>query len=140
MIGEKSDSLNCILIPKEIFDEMLAHCKENYPKEACGILAGNGNEVKKIYKMINIENSPVSYMLDSKEQFRVMKEIRQENLSMLAIYHSHPTSMPYPSAKDVELAFYDVAYIIISLISEEPIAKGYSIKSGCIKEINIVKK
>lgn len=130
-----------LIIPQEIFNEMLDHCKDGYPKEACGILAGNGNEVKKIYKMINIENSPVSYRLDPKEQFRVMKEIRQENLSMLAIYHSHPSSNPYPSAKDVELAFYDdVVYIIISLISMEPIVKGYFIKSGSIKEVILLKK
>lgn len=130
-----------LIIPQEIFNEMLDHCREGYPKEACGILAGNGNEVKKIYKMINIENSPVSYRLDPKEQFRVMKEIRQENLSMLAIYHSHPSSAPYPSSKDVELAFYDdVVYIIISLISKEPTVKGYFIKSGSIKEVTLFKK
>lgn len=133
--------MNRLIIPKQIFDEMLSYCRENYPNEACGILAGKDNEVSKIYKMKNIENSPVTYMLDSKEQFKVMKEIRQSNLSMLAIFHSHPSSVAYPSQRDIELAFYeDVVYIIISLMGDEAIVKGYLIKSKEVKEVWLHKK
>lgn len=118
---------------------MLAHCKAGYPNEACGILAGSNGEVSKIYKMTNIENSPVTYMLDSKEQFKAMKDMRENNLSMLAIFHSHPSSAAYPSAKDVSLAFYeDVVYIIVSLMNKEPVVKGFSIKEGEIKEAEII--
>jgi proteasome lid subunit RPN8/RPN11 len=130
-----------ILIPKPIFDDMIEHCRTAFPNEACGILAGRNNEVTRIYKMTNIESSPVSYMLDSKEQFQVMKDMRQNNLYMLAIFHSHPSSVAYPSTKDVELAFYDdVFYIIVSLLGKEPVVKGYSIISGKIEEIAIVIK
>jgi proteasome lid subunit RPN8/RPN11 len=130
-----------LIIPQQIFTEMLAHCKAGYPNEACGILAGRNGEVSKIYKMINIENSPVTYMLDSREQFKVMKDMRQNNLSMLAIFHSHPSSAAYPSAKDVSLAFYeDAVYIIVSLMEKEPVVKGFSIKEGNIEDIEIVLK
>jgi proteasome lid subunit RPN8/RPN11 len=130
-----------IIIPSYIFDEMIAYSKECYPNEACGILAGKDNEVLNIYKMKNIENSPVTYMLDSKEQFKVMKEIRQNNLSMLAIFHSHPSSAAFPSQRDIELAFYeDVVYIIISLMGNEAVVKGYLIKSGEVKEVSLHKK
>jgi proteasome lid subunit RPN8/RPN11 len=130
-----------IIIPKQIFQEMLAYCKAGYPNEACGILAGNGKEVSKIYRMANIENSPVTYMLDSKEQFKAMKDMRENNLSMLAIFHSHPSSAAYPSAKDVSLAFYeDAFYIIVSLMEKEPVVKGFSIREGNIEEIEIVLK
>jgi proteasome lid subunit RPN8/RPN11 len=131
--------VDLLIIPSDIFTDMLAHCKAGYPNEACGILAGNGNEVSKIYKMTNIENSPVTYMLDSKEQFKAMKDMRGNNLSMLAIFHSHPSSAAYPSARDVSLAFYeDVVYIIISFIEKEPVVKGFSIKEGEIKESKII--
>lgn len=120
---------------------MLAHCKSGYPNEACGILAGRNGDVSKIYRMANIENSPVTYMLDSKEQFKVMKDMRDNNLSMLAIFHSHPSSAAYPSAKDVSLAFYeDAFYIIVSLMEKEPVVKGFSIKEGNIEDIEIVLK
>ncbi len=133
-----SDKLD---IPKNLHDEMISHCREAFPNEACGILAGKGDEVSKIYKMTNVEKSPVSYFMDSREQFKVMKDIREKNLSMLAIFHSHPSSPAYPSAKDLSLAFYeDSIYIIVSLMEKEPVAKGYSMKEGKIEEVAIAVK
>lgn len=130
-----------LCIPKGIFEEMLLHCKEAHPNEACGILAGIENKASKIYKMANIEKSPVSYFMDSKEQFKVMKDIRENNLEMVAIFHSHPSSPAYPSAKDLNLAFYeDSIYIIVSLIEKEPVVKGYSMREGKIEEVGITVK
>ena len=127
-----------LIIPQLIFDEMIAHCKKGYPYEACGILAGEGNMVSKIYTMTNIEESPVSYLLDSKEQFNVMKDMREDNTSMVAIFHSHPSSAAYPSLTDVNLAFYDDAvYVIVSLIEGSPVVKGFSIREGKIEEVEV---
>lgn len=131
-----SDKLH---IPKNLYDEMLSHCKDAFPNEACGILAGKENKASKIYKMANIEKSPVSYFMDSKEQFKVMKDIRENNMGMLAVFHSHPSSPAYPSAKDLNLAFYeDSIYIIVSLIEKEPVVKGFLMREGKVEEVGIV--
>jgi proteasome lid subunit RPN8/RPN11 len=128
-----------LIIPQHIFDEMIAHCRKGYPYEACGILAGEGNMVSKIYTMTNIEKSPVNYLLDSKEQFNVMKDMRENNISMVAIFHSHPSSAAYPSRTDVNLAFYeDAIYVIVSLSESTPVVKGFTIKEGKIEEVGVV--
>lgn len=130
--------MNRLFIPKPIFDDMLAHCKMGLPNEACGILAGSGNEVSKIYKMTNIENSPVSYFMDSKEQFKIMKELREKDISLLAIFHSHTSSAAYPSQKDVSLAFYeDAVYINVSFAGMAPVVNGFSIQERDVKEVEI---
>lgn len=130
-----------LLISRELLDEVISFCKGAYPNEACGILAGKGSEVLKIYKMANIENSPVSYLTDSGEQFKVMKDMRENNLSMVAIFHSHPSSAAYPSRGDVNLAFYqDSAYVVVGLTEKEPVVKAFSIREGDIKEIEVVVK
>src|SRR5208282_2319975 len=99
---------------KHIFDDMLSHCREGYPNEACGILAGSGHEVSRLFRMQNVESSPVSYLMDSKKQFEVMKTLREDSLAIVALFHSHPASAAFPSAKDVALAFYeDSAYVIV---------------------------
>jgi len=117
---------------------MIVYCKGGYPNEACGILAGRGPEVSRLFRMRNVENSPVSYLMDSKEQFETMKELRENGLSMVALFHSHPASAAYPSAKDVALAFYeDSAYVIVSLSEREPLVKAFSITNGVVKEIAI---
>ena len=128
-----------LFISRELLSEMLAHCKEVYPFEACGILAGKGNVVKRIYKMTNIEKSGVSYMMEPGEQFTVMKEMRENGLEMTAIYHSHPCASAYPSAKDISLAFYpDSLYVIASLIDDEPAVKAFEIKDGTVREAEIL--
>jgi len=125
-----------LVISREFVQQMVTHCRACYPNEACGILAGTGNTVIKFYPMPNFEPSPVSYFMEPKEQFRVMKELRQEGLTMIAIFHSHPHSPAFPSAKDVSLAFYDDAvYLIIGLTNpKSPEIKAYTIIDGVVKD------
>jgi proteasome lid subunit RPN8/RPN11 len=139
MTGDSgSKTTDCLIIPPGILDEMITHCRGESPHEACGILAGKDREVLRIHKMTNVEHSPVSYRLDSKEQFRVMKDMRTESLSMVAIYHSHPSSPAYPSQTDVRLAsFEDSAYVIVSLLEQEPTVRAFSIRDEKIQEIGI---
>lgn len=115
---------------------MLTFCREKSPEEACGILAGKDGVVRKVYRMTNSEGSQVTYRIDPGEQFRTMKEMRQEGLDMVAIYHSHPASPAYPSATDVRLAVYeDPAYVIVSLANNETAVRAYTIRNKEIKEI-----
>lgn len=118
---------------------MIDYCKACFPNEACGILGGIGFDIKEIYTMTNIESSPISYMMDASEQFKIMKDMRNNNLSLAAIFHSHPSSPAYPSNKDLALAFYeDSLYIIVSLMNKEPEAKAFIIKKQKeIQEIEI---
>lgn len=127
-----------LLIPAEIFNEMIEHCINCLPDEACGILAGSGEQVSAIHKMTNSDSSPVSYMMDTAEQFRVMKEMRSEGQKMVAIFHSHPVSEPRPSQKDRDLAFYDdAAYVIVGLSSGLPHVKAYMIKDSDVSELPV---
>lgn len=133
------DNLNRLSITKKIYADMIDYCKACFPNEACGILGGIGFDIKEIYMMTNIESSPVSYMMDASEQFRIMKDMRNNNLSLAAIFHSHPSSPAYPSHKDLALAFYeDSFYIIVSLMNKEPETRAFIIKGQKeIQEIEI---
>jgi len=123
-------------IPKAIINDMLAHAKEGYPHEVCGLITGKENLPTRVFRMTNIDESSVSYMMDPAEQFRALKEIRNEGLELLAIYHSHPTSPSYPSQTDVRLAFYPEAiYVIVSLQKVgNPEIKGFRILDGRISD------
>lgn len=118
---------------------MVAHCREGYPDEACGLLAGLGKEVSQLYRMTNADPSPVSYLMDADEQCAAMRDMRERGVAMLAIFHSHPASPAYPSGKDVDLAFYDdCVYIIVGLsggaAEAEPVVKAYTIREGRVEE------
>ncbi|NJD57395.1 MAG: M67 family metallopeptidase [Nitrospirae bacterium] len=126
-----------LIIPKDLFETILDHCRTARPNEACGILAGRGEQVSRVYAMTNIEPSPVSYFMDPGEQLRVQKEMRERGEEMVAIYHSHPQSPAYPSVKDVTLAFYEDSFYVIVSLSEGIVngMKAFSIVEGTVSEI-----
>ncbi len=116
-------------IPATIFRQMVEQAKAEAPIEACGILAGRGATVHRLYKMTNVDKSSDHFMMDPKEQFSVVKEIRRAKLEMLSIYHSHPASPARPSAEDIRLALTPgVAYVIVSLQSRQADAKAFLIE------------
>jgi len=124
------------ILKKEFFQQIVKHCIKELPHEACGILAGSCGIVERVYEMVNIDNSSASFFMEAKEQFKVMKEIRNLGLEMIGIYHSHVESPAYPSAHDVELAFYpEVSYVIISLKDKDnPSVRSFKIKDNKISE------
>ncbi len=128
-----------IIVARRFIERIISHGKDAYPDEACGILAGEGNEVRVMYETANSESSPVSYLIDEEEQFRIMKEIREKGMRMVAIYHSHPLSPPYPSPTDISLASYpDAAYVIASFFDRDnPEVRGFEIVDGRVREIGI---
>lgn len=129
-----------LILPSPIKEQIISCCRDGLPDEACGILAGSANRVEKLYPVTNIDRSPVSYLMDPREQFCIMKEMRSDGTQMLAIYHSHPVSVPFPSDKDIGLAFYsDCIYLIISLVDvDNPEIRAFSIVDGRVDEVRIV--
>ena len=130
-------SLSELIIPENLLKAMRDHCIACLPDEACGILSGREGRVSRIYPMTNKEPSPVSYLADSREQLRIQKEMREKNEGMLAIFHSHPRSPAYPSAKDVSLAFYDDAVYVIVGLTESGVSeiRAFTIAEGVVTEI-----
>ena len=103
-----------LYLSKEQKARLIEHSKREAPNEACGILSGRNQKVEKIYEMINSDKSSKIFFMEPKEQLRVMKEIRNLGLEMMGIYHSHLETEAYPSAHDVELAYYsDASYVIV---------------------------
>jgi proteasome lid subunit RPN8/RPN11 len=126
-------------IPTYIFQQMLEQARAQAPIEACGILAGSDSKVEKLYEMTNINQSTDHFMMEPKEQFAVVKDIRSAGLEMLAIYHSHPESPARASAEDIRLALTpDVIYVIVSLQDANATdVKGFLIEDGNVTTVPV---
>src|SRR5512137_1907582 len=108
-----------LTIPQAVIDALIAHARRVFPLEACGILGGKDGVVSEHYPMANIDQSNEHFMMEPKEQFAVVKDLRAKGKAMLAIYHSHPETPARPSAEDIRLALTpDVSSVIISLAAE----------------------
>ena len=106
-----------LTIPRALHDQVVAHCRSRSPKEACGILASRADgAVAAVHPMTNMEDSPIGYAMDPKEQLRVERVMREAGMRMIGIYHSHTASDAYPSPVDVGLAISpEISYILVSL-------------------------
>ena len=126
-------------IPTHIFEQMAEQARVEAPIEACGILAGTNGRVEKLYRMTNTEKRGDHFMMDPKEQFAVVKDIRSSSLELLAIYHSHPETPARPSAEDIRLAMTpNVVYLILSLQNgNDPDLKGFYVDDGTVIDVPV---
>ncbi|MEI6680214.1 MAG: M67 family metallopeptidase [Mariniphaga sp.] len=125
-------------ISQQIIDLIIEHAKNGLPEEVCGYLAGTDRHVTKHFAMTNIDHSPEHFSFDPSEQFKVLREVRKEGLSILANYHSHPETPARPSVEDIRLAFDPgISYVIVSLAGELPDVKSFNIKNGEVENEEI---
>lgn len=124
----------------QIVDEMLRLARSEPRMECCGLLAGADGIITKIFPAKNVLASPTAYEVAPQELFPLFRHMREEGLEHLGIYHSHPASENFPSARDIELAGYpNQAYFIISLLPAalHPV-RAFSIRDGHVEELEIV--
>jgi [CysO sulfur-carrier protein]-S-L-cysteine hydrolase len=125
-------------VPKEIYEELLAHAREDAPNECCGLIGAENGVAKTVYRARNAEASPLRYNLDPQDQFRIMTEMEERGEELSAIYHSHTASPAYPSQTDINLAAYpDALYLIVSLAEGEKDLRGFRIEDGEVTEVDL---
>jgi proteasome lid subunit RPN8/RPN11 len=130
-----------IKIPKSIYQQMVEHAKKESPLECCGILGGKNYAVQKAFELQNVDQSSVRYAMAPQEQLKVFEEMEKDAMEMVAIYHSHTHTIPFPSETDVKLAFYpEISSIIISLKEKDPVVKAFRIGKEAIyvEEIEVI--
>ena len=128
-----------LVIPRPIFDAMLAHAKADLPAECCGLLAGTiadgVGRVTQHLPLVNALASPTEYESDPRSMLAAHKAMRAAGTDVLAVYHSHPTSDPVPSRRDLERNYSEqVVNLIIGLRTAEPDVRGWWLTADAARE------
>ncbi|PKN17684.1 MAG: hypothetical protein CVU71_14730 [Deltaproteobacteria bacterium HGW-Deltaproteobacteria-6] len=124
-----------MIIAQNIVDQIIAHACREAPIEACGYLGGMDDRITAIYEMKNIDGREDHFSFEPQEQFAAHKKARQAGLKIIGVYHSHPVTPARPSVEDIALAYDPSAlYVIISLLDDRPVVKGFWIKQGKVNE------
>lgn len=137
-----------LTINQIIYDAMIEHCIEGLPNEACGFLAGpRDGTATHIYPLTNSAASPVFYRPADREMIAAFSDMDKNDTDLVAIFHSHVATDPYPSPTDRREAHYpDAVYLIVSLADRDaPSTRGYLIhkadwrdEDGEIEEVSLV--
>jgi [CysO sulfur-carrier protein]-S-L-cysteine hydrolase len=132
-------------VPQPVIDDMIRHAHSELPYECCGLLAGTialgstPNEIMgrvlRPYVLANAAASPTDYDASPETLIAAFRDMRQAGLELLAIYHSHPTSKPIPSRRDLERNHYgsEVVHLIISL-QTEPVIRAWRLEADSFRE------
>lgn len=124
-----------LILPGEVWDELVAHAREGLPEEVCGILCGRAGVVTALVRGRNVaEDREINYAVDTQTLLKQF-EFEDAGEEMVAIYHSHPVTPAYPSATDAHQATYsDAVYIICSLENPAaPVLRGFRLRPSAFE-------
>jgi len=101
----------------EVLAEIRAHGVETYPHECCGALIAREGRIVEAYRL------PNTTAASARRRFRIgpsdyrLAEERADAAggTLAGFYHSHPDHPAEPSAHDLELAWPNFVYIIVSV-------------------------
>lgn len=120
-------------IDPNLLSAVLEHAVQDYPIEACGVLAGRG-EPERIFRMVNDADDERQYRFDPEEQLAVWRQLDELRMDPLVIYHSHPYGRPIPSKVDVAEAQEGPLYLIVGSQDGHLTARLWRIEDGEVIE------
>ena len=122
-------------IGRQAYAEMISHCWDGYPLEACGLLGGADADATLCYPTANDAQSARVYTVDPKGYLRADRDAEGRGRSVIGAFHSHTHTVAYPSPTDVAQApDPEWHYVIVSLADGLPVVRSYRIADGKISE------
>jgi len=113
-----------IILSRNQIEILTKHSIKNSPNESCAILFGSIDDdqviIKEIFLTKNIENSPVNFTISNEELISAYQEAERKKLDVSGIFHSHPSSVAYPSSTDKKyMQGNPVPWVIFSNLNNE---------------------
>ena len=154
--------------PVHLRQQIIDHARAGNPDEVCGILAGQGQQVTRVFPVLNTAESvgaeqgvfrdrstgqpaagrkAVHYYMDPRDQLRVYNEIDEAGLDLIGYYHSHTHTEARPSPTDIRLATdLSALYVLVSLENASaPAVRAWRIRkadpmdeTGTLEEIPLL--
>ena len=118
--------------------EIVAHAREDAPRECCGLLVGHGSLVLESVRSPNVDPDPNRYEIDARVHVATNRRLRGTGRAVVGAYHSHPHSPAWPSASDLAEAYYaEFIWVIVSLASGVETLKAFRLDGARIVELAI---
>ncbi|MGI8934447.1 MAG: Mov34/MPN/PAD-1 family protein [Phormidesmis sp.] len=134
---------------------MSAHAERVYPEECCGLMVGKillqneeGESQKRLIEIVPLDNEWTAevfpedtstasaqpkrrrYSISPEDMLRTQRQAREQGLSIIGVYHSHPDHEAVPSECDRALAWPEYAYVIVSVRSGQAVdVKNWALDS-----------
>lgn len=113
-------------ISRTLLGQIHAHLEAGYPNEACGVLLGKDGVVTEVVPASNerADSARNRYLIDPLAYMKIERDADKRGLQVLGIYHSHPDVAARPSQFDLDHAWPNLSYLIVS------VCKGKAVQSN----------
>ncbi len=97
------------------------HGEKTFPEECCGVLLGKVEEgipvidEARVLKNTNAGSRNTRYNIDPLDLIKLEDELEDTDRIMLGIYHSHPNHPAKPSKFDLDHAWPNLSYMVLSV-------------------------
>ncbi len=120
-------------ISKALLAQVHGHLEAGYPNEACGVLLGNAGGVTEVVSAGNerTDSARNRYLIDPLAYMKIERDADKRGLQVLGIYHSHPDVAARPSQFDLDHAWPNLSYLIVSVCKGSPRSeRGKAVESN----------
>ncbi|HUP48969.1 MAG TPA: M67 family metallopeptidase [Thermoanaerobaculia bacterium] len=106
-----------MILKIEVARAIEGSARETYPDECCGALLGTGDTATLALPLPNASDEPKQrrFRIRPDDYRRVERRAAEEDLDLLGFFHSHPNHPAMPSAYDLEHAWPNLIYVILSI-------------------------
>ncbi|MGH3493084.1 MAG: Mov34/MPN/PAD-1 family protein [Sciscionella sp.] len=104
-------------LPRACYHAIVTHAREEHPLEVCGVVAGprGTHRPTRWVPLVNAAHSATRYEVSSVDLLALYRDLDARGEELVVVYHSHPSSPPYPSDTDITLASEPAAhYVVVS--------------------------
>lgn len=97
------------------------HGEKTFPEECCGVLLGKVEggisviDEARVLRNTNAGSRNTRYNIDPLDLIKLEDELEDTDRIMLGIYHSHPNHPAKPSKFDLDHAWPNLSYMVLSV-------------------------
>lgn len=125
-----------ITIVQPVLDDVLAHAREETPRECCGLLIGMSDRISASARATNLESGTTRFRIDPRDHFEAIRTARSRELDVVGFYHSHPRSPAYPSETDIaESGYAGAMHLIVGVCDGRVETRLFTIDGTTITEL-----
>jgi proteasome lid subunit RPN8/RPN11 len=115
-------AVTTVTMAADAIEAIRAHGRATFPYECCGALIAVGGTIVEAFALENTTDGEPRrrFRIDARDYLAAEKRARSLGSAVVGFYHSHPNAPARPSAYDLEHAWPNLVYAIVSVVEGEP--------------------
>lgn len=111
-------SADVVYITRAVADAIARHGSETYPHECCGALIERDGRIVEAWPLDNTtkEGARRRFLVAPSDYLAAEARAKETGATLAGFYHSHPDHPAKPSQHDLDHAWPNLAYVIVSVM------------------------